>query len=446
MTKKDADKDKDTDSFFIRKDFIWVDSGLYAVLGAQGVVVWDVIYRFTWRGNKRYGSDCRSKVGQSKIAELTGLSKITVSREIKRLKKFGIIETVGVKNKTTYKTGTWHLNDKGKRVEELYANAFAENSINILRTYATRAGLDSISDIDVDKRAEIMLAVLEAEEDASDRRMSYVSETEVIHPTDVMDTSDRRIAYISETLQEVDNSQVENFEENNSKRESPGVLRTGISPPERSGGGQEVGIVGKSELPTTERNINYAPVTRRVKPTEAVIAAARAIAGSTSDASLRKTQEREAKVLNMAGSKTITGPDPAISLLERVWRKHYKINFPEAPLAKWGGKERGQTMQLVQKYDGPMIQGLFNYALNEWNQILVKLKNAPDVPSVGYLLGIHATLVPAAVKYSKVSEVWREWQDWWAANPDASEPPEELEDKFEKHQKEIERLGLLRQT
>lgn len=441
---------KETDTFFIRRDFSWIDSGLYAVLGSQAVVVWDVIYRYTWRGkNRKYGSDCMTKVSQTKVAKLTGLSKITVNREIRRLKKFGIIETVGTKNKTTYRTGTWHTNDKGKRVEELYADAFAQKGIAKLATWASDNGYDSISKIEEETRVDIMSEILEEGlevEDTSQRRIVSISETYDKHLKDVCNTSQRRMQYISETSQEVDKGKLDNYEEENlTKKDNLRVLRTESLPPERSGGGQEVGLGGYEELEKSVKP-NSAPVTRRVKPTKEMLDAVRAHTGSVSNASLRKTQAREDKILNMGGKQTVDGPDPAIKLLERFWEKHYKINFPDFPYAKWAGKERGQVSNLLKIYDGKIIRDLFDYVLNEWELATAGFKIAPAAPNVGWLLSLHQSFVPASVKYGKVSEVWREWETWWDANPNESDAPPELEAKFAKHQKEMEKLGLLRST
>jgi hypothetical protein len=442
---------KEADKFFIRRDFSWIDSGLYAVLGAQAVVVWDVIYRYTWRGkNRKYGSDCRTKVSQTKVAKLTGLSKITVNREIRRLKKFGIIETVGIKNLTTYKTGTWHTNDKGKRVEELFADAVAQKGIAKLRVWAIDNGYESVSKIEEETRAEVMLGILEdglVDQDTSQRRIVSISETYDKHLSDVCNTSQRRQPYISKTLQEVDKGKLDNYEEKNSTTEDNlRVSRPESLPPERSGGGQEVGVAVDSEGLKKSVKHNSAPVTRRVEPSKVVMDRARAIACETSDASLRKTQAREAKILGLAGSSSIEGVDPAINLLANFWEKHYKINFPDFPHAKWEGKERGIVSRLIKKYDGPTVRNLFDFVLNEWELATASFKQSPTAPNIGWVSSLHSSFIPTALQYSRVAEVWREWQEWWDANPNESDAPPELEAKFEKHQKAMNKLGLLRQA
>jgi hypothetical protein len=448
MSKKKKDK-KSRNDFFLRKDFSWYDTAITAVLGADTVAVWEHLYCFIQRSDLTYGHDCVSVVRQSKIAELCGISKRSVIRRIKTLQDMGFIIVYGEREHTKYKMGTWYPDDDGKRNEEIYGIQRVREALEILTVWALTNGYKSVISIPVNTRVEIVgeyldgLEVVTESHEASDAE-AQPSDTEAQGlMTEVHNPCDT-VALQEVYKEKLSKNQIEKIQEN--QKGNLGVLRTGNLPPERSGGGQEVGIVGSAEVLTTECNKKYAPVTRRVEPSKDVMDLARAKTGSTSDTSLRKTQAREAKILNLAGSKKLEGPDPAISLLERFWKKHYKINFPGAPLAKWGGKERGQVMNLIEKYDGRTIQNLFDYALNEWDRVVSKFRDGPDVPSVGWLLSMHATVVPAADKYSKVAVVWRKWQSWRDANPDSSEPPEELEAEYDKHQKEIERLGLLRRT
>jgi DNA-binding Lrp family transcriptional regulator len=451
MAKKIRKKKKRSE-YFLTKEFPWYDTGITAVLGADTVAVWEHLYSFIQRGENVAGFDCTAVVKQSKIAVLCGISKRSVIRRIKTLEELGFIIVEGVRDTTKYKLGTWHYDSDGKRNEEIYAIQRVMEAQVVLTTYAETT-VESpkkplVTNVPPEERIEVVKEYFErvrevtSSQEDGDRESLYGDTKTPGIVTDMHDPGDS-LALHKVTYNEVPKIEVKNI---SIQTKNVGVPAPDILPSERSGEGQEVEDAGSAEVLKTRRKNNSAPVTRRVKPTEALLEKVRKMTGAESDAKLRKTQAREDKALNLAGKKTVEGPDRGIRVLANFWEKHYKLNFPEAPFAKLGAKEYGQLKHLVTKYSGPEVKALFDYALNQWELMTNSFKKKPPVPTIGWLLSMHASVIVSAIDYAKVSKVWREWSAWWDANPDETDPPIELENAFEKHKKGMEALGLLRQS
>jgi hypothetical protein len=171
---------------------------------------------------------------------------------------------------------------------------------------------------------------------------------------------------------------------------------------------------------------------------------AKAKARSQKEANLRKEAEKERRRQNLLSKGAPEGSELSVVLkeVERTWRSAYTEAFPDTTLAEWGGKERGQVKQLIEKYNGLQVrQGLRYLALN-WNKIKERFKRVRGFPTVGFMLKFHDALMPEAVKFAAVFEVKEEWDSWWREHPD-EDPPEDLERRFEENSKDMESLGLL---
>jgi len=153
---------------------------------------------------------------------------------------------------------------------------------------------------------------------------------------------------------------------------------------------------------------------------------------------------KDGKLTNLGGAGTKASPllNKLLRRLERSWRTAYKASFPDTPLAAWEGRERGQVTQLVEKYNGEIAEQGLQYVAKNWEALSERFSKAPQVPTPGWLLACHDSLIPEASQFGKVQSVYDEWKRWWKDHPD-DDPPEDLESRFEAHRKLMEQLGLV---
>lgn len=461
--------------FYVRKSFKMYDILLCDALGCNDVInVWENLFRFVWRQGTQYGNDCIARVRQKKLAEYTKLDRSTVCRYIGILESYGFIEKVGARERMLYRIGTWHKGQRG-RVEEIYGESIVNHVYKLMEKWAKEKGYKSVFKVPGPERATFTLSVLdqikiqirsemEAELVAQGNNPYGPAQQPSLSHATTLVVSDRNPC-CTEPIQEVPNIEVANTEVTKDKSSKLEPLAIGFadsrgtqasSPPERSEGGlSDIGLSGY-EQSHSEKTTSARP-TRRVREAqegfEDLIAANKRRLEDINAAKMKKTRDLDAKIKNFGGSKKSMAdkePDPIrrklYKNLEARWESLYTTNFPGKPFGQWGGKEFGQVKQLLEKYRGEQIDALFDYVLSYWSNITLRLKNAPLVPTVGYVLSLHASFVPEAAEFAKHAGVLKELEEWKANNPGKTRYPDALLRRYTAAKKELEKLGLLRKA
>ena len=87
---------------------------------------------------------------------------------------------------------------------------------------------------------------------------------------------------------------------------------------------------------------------------------------------------------------------------ETVWRRTQSVVFPDLILGNWCAKEWGMLKELISRYDEQTVLIGIGYVLKNWNSIRLRfLRDKPGIPTLGFLLRFHESLVPEAMKWSR---------------------------------------------
>lgn len=129
--------------------------------------------------------------------------------------------------------------------------------------------------------------------------------------------------------------------------------------------------------------------------------------------------------------------------LEAMWTEGIREMLPDVTVAAWGGKERGQARQLLEKYDGNIVETGVDYVLREWDSIRDRfLRGRGVVPTLGFLLKFHDSLIIEAQLWNEFRKAELEWKEFFRKNPGSLYPPADLEKKYKAAKKKFEALGL----
>lgn len=131
---------------------------------------------------------------------------------------------------------------------------------------------------------------------------------------------------------------------------------------------------------------------------------------------------------------------PPVVEMEHLWKEAMKEHFPGVPVARWwtgrgagrkASKEAGQMRQLLDKYNGDraVVAAGIRYMFRDWTKLRERLKKTPEVPTVGFLLAVHDTIIVEAVRANEHAAVEAELDAWWEENPGCN-PPEEMLARF----------------
>lgn len=128
--------------------------------------------------------------------------------------------------------------------------------------------------------------------------------------------------------------------------------------------------------------------------------------------------------------------------LSKVWRQTISSVFPNSPVpAKWGGREFGQTKQLLAKYDRDQVEATFGYVIRNWESLRARMfkgRGGP-VPTVGLVAHLDDSLFPEAALWATHRDVIAEYN---AFGDKYDERPQDLTDRYLEATKALGSLGL----
>lgn len=149
------------------------------------------------------------------------------------------------------------------------------------------------------------------------------------------------------------------------------------------------------------------------------------------------------KKANLAGAPVPLTQKGLFAELEKMWLGRMRERFPGVTIAAWAGKERGQVKQLIEKYGGAVAKQALDYVVSRWDDIRARfLKGKGGVPSIGFLLRFHDTLVVEAQRRGEWLQVKEEWERWQVQHPSDPYPPVDLETRYQRCKKDVDGLGL----
>lgn len=473
-----------SDEQTIRKGFSYLDSGITAAIGVHAERVYEELRRRIWRSNVKVGGLYSAKgplVSHKVIAQGLGVHRNTVYKALALLKEIGWIRVSGKLNERRY--------DLGVHPNVYYADTSTTVIVEKLYDLAREKGFvdgkgnPSLSAIPSNLKVDVAVETLgcrggklvkptskitsgftpEVKQDTMTKMSGFTSEVQgcTIYVKPVSHEKCNRFHTKSETL-----LHREKHREKHREELSCGFARKELFTPPTD---VETFMDEVHALNTKVKEESSAPnfsidtndsedstvlvdslgneVQVNKKELEAIIAAAKEKSRASKQKQLEKRQKRDDALRNLGGTP---GGSAALSKaqrgLESVWEERYKANFPDVPFAKWSGKEKGQLKQLTEKYKVGDVETLFRFCLDNWESAIEGFKSKPVAPTVGFLLRLHDSFMPKAVKYQRVVDVYKEWKAWWAANPNEDDPPDDLERRFEACRSEIEELGLLRKA
>ena len=469
--------------FDIRKDFGFYDLGFTAAVGVHRVAIYELLRRFVWRKGRSYDAGrLVTTVSQSKLAKLSGMSRSGVNSAVATLREIGWIYTEGEREALVYILGEVSENKAGHS-ESFYADAMCARIADEAKELAEKM---EIPKLQIDDMLEFVTGRLKLKKGVTlvqkaDKGHVVSDDKHVVSDDNPCRLKEQGLSF--QTTEEVENretakqeeekKEVHNpsgcgspagmkGEEGEAKADSPAfgeaLLKRDPAPMTHRVKGEGVGtprplattIFAAHETPGVDRVPDHVvplvrlTVAERNEKAKAKAEAALAGFKAARTAKDRKRSLRDQKLKNLGGKGA--ADDPAmkrlLTKLERSWRRAFTANFPDTPLAQWAGRERGQVIMLVEKYNGEIAEEGLLYVAKNWEVISSRFKKAPQVPTPGWLLSLHDSLIPEASKFGKVVGVLEEWNAWWREHPEESPPPL-LKKRFEAGRKELESLGLI---
>jgi hypothetical protein len=132
-----------------------------------------------------------------------------------------------------------------------------------------------------------------------------------------------------------------------------------------------------------------------------------------------------------------------LDALEPVWVGGLRAGWPDVDFAAWGPAERGQIDWLLERYSGEVVEQALRYVVGQWTAIKTRMfKGQGTFPSLRVLVKLHDVLVPEAQRWNEISSVKHEYDAWFAANPNAMVPPQDLGGRYDAVKNEMKALGL----
>lgn len=104
--------------------------------------------------------------------------------------------------------------------------------------------------------------------------------------------------------------------------------------------------------------------------------------------------------------------------LEGAWLGGLRTANPGLSFASWGPTERGQVDHLVKQYGPEVTELLLRYVIAEWADLNKRmLKGSGGVPTLGFVVKLHASLSFEAQKWSAIGAIKAEVDAWYDAHP-----------------------------
>lgn len=429
----------------IRKDFGFYDLGFTAAVGAHNIAVYEHLRRFIWRKGAPYENGVlQVRASQSLISVLTGLRRETINRSVAKLKSIGWVRTEGEREDLVYILGEVIVDRSGGKHEVYFADA-------VCAYVAERIG-DS-SQMTPEERVARVQEELGVKNGLPLVILDHNLVTVDHNPCDLGSQPCDLGSHIS------NNREVENLEVSNLIHPSGGAFGSAAEPRKGEDGDSPpypLTLVEKNHAAVTRRVDtisdgvprpvpDHRSVPERIETAQGLLAKAQERGRARRQQNYDRQAQKDAKLRNLGGKRAEDDPllGRAVRRLERCWREEYKQAFPDVPISKWAGRENGQVRSLVVKYDVGKVESCLRYVVANWDKLGPRFKNGPKFPSVGFILGVHDTIVPEADAWIKVASVKEEWDAWWKANPGKFDPPDDLERRYDACRKELSRLGLL---
>jgi len=158
------------------------------------------------------------------------------------------------------------------------------------------------------------------------------------------------------------------------------------------------------------------------------------------DRQMRSTAKKAQLKANLNGKVLAPGIRKKLGACEELFVGTLRDRNPEDHFADWGPKERGQCKQLLDKYPFEVVQAAMAYVTDNWQAIQKRFKVGP-VPSLGWLVSMHTSLVPEAQRFARIRAVLDE-MDQWAKDHPTDFPPSELSARYDKIKPELKALGI----
>ena len=161
-------------------------------------------------------------------------------------------------------------------------------------------------------------------------------------------------------------------------------------------------------------------------------------------AQLAKQRKSEQAQANLASDGRGLTPEErkSVKSIENLWAEEMGKAFTDLAIAPWDAKQRGQTRNLITKYDGLSIEAAVKYVVRRWDEFNKQaFQGNGRLPSMGLILKLHETIVPVAVKWEKHADTMEKWEKFYAEHP-YDDPPAELEKKYRAAKASLNALGL----
>jgi Helix-turn-helix domain len=165
--------------------------------------------------------------------------------------------------------------------------------------------------------------------------------------------------------------------------------------------------------------------------------------GSTSERRKAKLSEQRDYEQDVGTHEASKGTP--LGALSQVWRKEFSCYFPDIlQPSRWGGKEYGQTKQLLDRYPQDQVEDLFVFTLRNWKAVQEKLfkgkRPTTAAPSVGFVIQFHEFLAGESAIWSKHRTTLEEYAAY-STDPD-EERPADLDRRYVEARRTLLALGF----
>jgi DNA-binding MarR family transcriptional regulator len=416
------------------------DLSASAAFSAVPLLVYLHIRRYVWRSGLRRGdfqpkpSQVVAYVNQSALGGAVGINRQNVSLHIaklERLKWLRRLNTSGDKTERVYELGF-----KAKGVGEDAEVYFADQC---LAAFRKKVGGDALKEMNAEAKGEALRAHFESPLVSPERQgLSRQKDKACLA---------RKTRLVSPARHQ--NRQRGNSQRGNSQSAKP--LRGAFADAQAERSLRSRSAASPAMNSKRDRNSPPPPVPRdpssrkkkggkvnRFEMNRAVEVAAKA---KTDKAMAAKAEKRAQKEKNLAGVPGSKGSP--IRRLYDVWYALVREQWPDLPeehIGKWWSlrersdgtverralKEAGQCQMLVKKYSESAVECYFKYAVSNWGKLRERLKKAPMIPTVGFLLAISDTLVPESALVARAKSAEDEVEAWCRENPGKNPPADML--------------------
>lgn len=163
----------------------------------------------------------------------------------------------------------------------------------------------------------------------------------------------------------------------------------------------------------------------------------------------RLEKQRHAHVAQVPGELPVIKPPKQTVFgvtieMQNLWIREFKRKFPNEVIAvSWGPKEAAQLKTLLQSYPNPEdVERGIQYVIQYWDK---HLKRNPKIkallPTFGFLVSWRDTFMPEAKLMLTALKAQKDYDDWCAANPNATSAPDELQAAYDAARQSLKTFG-----